>query len=147
MNTHINSLLTTLNNSHREINQKVLADIGLPSGQAQIVSVLWSRDGSTQADIARELDISAPTVSSLISKLELNKFLKCKKCKSDKRLVRVFLTKKGFNIRSLAEAKWQQIEEIILKDFSDTEKIMVMMLLEKIKNNLQTDISEILKDK
>lgn len=146
MQTHINNLLTTLNNSHREINQKVLADIGLPSGQAQILSVLWSRDGLSQADISKELGISAPTVSSLISKLESSKFLKCKKCKSDKRLVRVYLTKKGFDIRSEAEAKWRQIEEIILTDFSDTEKIMVMMLLEKIKNNLQTDISDIIKD-
>ncbi len=137
MKTNINNTLTKLTNAFRNINEKTLSDIGLHSGQAQILAVLWSRDGISQADIVRELSISPPTVNSLVSKLERSKFLKCRSCRNDKRLKRVYLTKKGFEVRDLAEEKWVEIEEVILKDFSDTEKVLILMLLEKIKNNLQ----------
>lgn len=135
----INSLLTKLSLIHREKAQKLLSEIGLPAGQYQILAVLWQRNGQSQAEIVREVGISAPTVNSLVSKLEKAKFVKCINCSKDKRLKRVHLTAKGFDIRADAEKQWQKLEEVILKDFTDTEKILILMLLEKIKNNLQTE--------
>ncbi|MGI8544990.1 MAG: MarR family winged helix-turn-helix transcriptional regulator [Aridibacter sp.] len=117
--------------------------VGLHSGQAQVLSTLWMNNGQSQAEISRQLEISPATVNSLVSKLESSKFIKCKECNKDKRLMRVFLTKKGLDIRSEIETQWETLESIILKDFSDTEKVLLLMLLEKVKNNLQTGVSTV----
>jgi DNA-binding MarR family transcriptional regulator len=142
MQNHINTLLSNISISYRTNTEMLMCDIGLHAGQAQILLALWGNDGLSQAEIVRELSISAPTVNSLVSKLEKSKFIKCKKCPKDKRLVRIFLTKKGADVRKEAYQQWQKLEEQIFVDFSDTEKIMAYMLLEKIKNNLQTDLAQ-----
>ena len=136
MNNSITSLITTFVNSYRSLNEKLLNETGVPPGQAQVLSVLWNHDGLSQSDIARSLDISPPSVNLLISKLEKSKFLMCKKCSKDKRIVRIFLTKKGKTIRADIEEKWTKAENILFETFSDTEKVLGMMVLEKMKNNL-----------
>lgn len=143
MQYHLHTILRKLAISHRTASEKFISEIGLHSGQSQILSTLWMRNGQTQAEISRMLDISPATVNTLVAKLEKSKFIKCKKCPKDKRLMRVHLTKKGIDIRSKIEEQWGKLEVLILKNFSDTEKVLVMMLLEKIKNNLQIDFSNI----
>lgn len=143
MQTHINTLLTKLTIAYRSNSESMMNEVGLHSGQAQILNVLWSRDGQSQAELRRELNISAPTVTSLVSKLEKAKFVKCKTCVNDRRIIRVYLTKKGSDIRDETRKQYEILEKNMLKDFSDTEKIMLMMLLEKLKKNLVDDDSEI----
>lgn len=143
MHYHLHKNLTKLAIEYRTVSEKFIEKIGLHSGQAQVLSTLWMNNGQSQAEISRQLEISPATVNSLVSKLESNKFIKCKECPKDKRLMRVFLTKKGLEIRSEIKTQWEKLESIILKDFSDTEKVLLLMLLEKVKNNLQTGVSTV----
>ena len=143
MQNQINTILSKLTISYRMMNEKLMSEIGLHAGQAQVLATLWARNGVSQADIVRELNISPPTVNSLVTKLRKAKFVKIKNCPKDKRLMRVYLTAKGSDIRNKAYEQWDKLETLILKDFSDTEKVLVLMLLEKTKNNLQTNLSEI----
>lgn len=133
----INSVLSRLTVGYRITSEKLMREIGLHAGQAQILSVLWKEDGLSQAEIVRELCISPPTVNSLVAKLNKSKFVTTKKCPRDKRLMRVHLTKKGKNIREKVEKQMKKLKNIVLSDFSDTEQVLVAMLLEKIRSNLQ----------
>ncbi len=142
MQYYLHNILTKLTIAHRNISEKYMSEVGLHSGQAQLLSTLWNGNGQSQAEISRLLNISPATVNTLVSKLENNKFVKCKECAKDKRLMRVYLTKKGSAIQKEIETQWEKLENLLLKDFSDTEKILIMMLLEKLKNNLQSGLSE-----
>ncbi len=138
MHNQLFTIVLKLTNSFRYLNEQKMCDVGLHSGQAQVLSVLWKEDGLSQAEIVRELNISPPTVNTLVNKLEKNRYVKLKKSRNDKRLVRVYLTKKGLSKRSETEKQWLEIEEEVLKNLSDTEKVLALMLLEKIKNSLQS---------
>ncbi len=139
MNNFSTSLISTFTASYRLLNEKLLNEVGMHPGQAQVLSVLWNNDGLSQSEIARELEISPPTVNLLVQKLEKSKFINSKKCKKDKRLMRVFLTKKGKGIRNDIELQWAKVEEKLFENFSDTEKVLGMMVIEKMKNNLQNE--------
>lgn len=143
MQNNVAQILLKFSNAYQQTYEKLINQVGLHTGQAQVLMVLWGRDGLSQAEISRLLDVSTPTVNLLVSKLQNKKFIKCKKCSKDKRLMRVYLTKKGLDVRDDAELQVKKIEDLILKDFSDTEKVLVLMLLEKIKKNLQTDFLDI----
>ena len=140
MLTQINTLLTKLSITYRDVTEKKLKAIGIHSGQAQVLSILWQTDGITQADLCRKLNVSSPTVNLLVNKIKNKKFVKCQKCPTDKRIQRIYLTDKGRKIRPKIEAQWLEIEEILLLDFSDTEKLLVMMLLEKMTKNIKTNL-------
>ena len=111
-------------------------EIGLHYSQISILNALWDDDGQSQAEFVRALKVSAPTVNKMITSLAKSNFVQCKKCKKDSRMVRVFLTKKGKDIRSQVREQWQKLEEMILQDFSETEKMLFSLLLEKLKKNL-----------
>lgn len=137
MNNSLTFLISTFVTSYRLLNENLLNEIGIYPGQAQVLSVLWNNDGISQSEISRALEVSSPTVNLLVKKLEKSKFVNSKKCKKDKRLMRVYLTKKGKNIRNDIERQWAKAEETLLENFSDTEKVLGMMVIEKMKNNLQ----------
>jgi DNA-binding MarR family transcriptional regulator len=132
----VSFVLSNISVLHRNKLEKLMDEIGLHASQVYVLNELWELDGQSQADIMKHLGVSAPTVTKMIGSLTNSSFIQTKKCKNDARLTRVFLTKKGKVIRPLVMAQMEKLEEIALKNFSDTEKILVPLLLEKLKNNL-----------
>lgn len=110
-------------------------EIGLHGGQVNVLNELWQNDGQSQAEIMKSLGVSAPTITKMISSLVNSSFIQTKKCKNDARITRVYLTKKGRVIEPLVLAQWEKLEQLALTNFSDTEKVLVVMLLEKLKTN------------
>ena len=130
--------LSNISVSYRNLLEKLMDEIGLHGGQVYILNELWENDGLSQADIMKSLAVSAPTITKMISSLVSASFVQTKKCKNDTRLTRVYLTKKGKVIQPLVLAQWAKLEDIALKNFSDTEKVLVSLLLEKLKNNFSS---------
>lgn len=122
--------------SHRNLVEKLMSEIGLHHGQITILNALWQMDGQSQSELATALKVSAPTVNKMIASLSKSEFVQTKKCRKDARSVRVFLTKKGQEIRLQVVEQWMKSEEILLKDFSETEKMLFSLQLEKLKKNL-----------
>lgn len=138
METGVNKLLTKLGIAHRVANEKAMCEIGLHAGQVQVLCSLWDRDGQSQAEIVRDLGVSPPTVNKMISRLEENEFITSKKCPKDRRLTRVFLSGKGRKIRKAVEKEWEKLESSLLTDLSDTERLVLPLLLRRINLSLQT---------
>ena len=130
--------LSNISVSYRNLLEKLMDEIGLHGGQVYVLNELWEHDGQSQAEIMKSLAVSAPTITKMISSLVSASFVQTKKCKNDARLTRVYLTKKGQVIHPLVLAQWAKLEEIALKNFSDTEKVLVSLLLEKLKNNFSS---------
>lgn len=136
LSTPVNRLLSEIAIFHRTSVEKMMDEIGIHGGQVSILSELWDHDGLSQADFVRQLGISPPTVHKMIARLEKGGFITNTKCPNDNRIMRAYLTDKGRDIRPQVEEQWKQLEERLLANFTDTEKILVPVLLEKLKGNL-----------
>lgn len=131
-------LLTQITNAFKDALDKHFKEIGLHGGQIFVLISLWQQDGRSQIDMAQKLNLSPPTINKMVKSLTENKFVKCQKCKTDGRLMRVFLTEKGYDCRSSVESQWQKLEAKVFAPLTDTEKLIFLQILEKLKANLMT---------
>lgn len=132
----VNYLFNQVFNAYRINLEKALRDIGLHSGQVFILISLWSEDGQRQNDIAKSLNLSSPTVNKMIKSLVDGNFLDIRKDESDGRATQIFLTQKGKEARSKVETLWQELEDDVYSNLTETEKIVLFQLLEKTLKNL-----------
>ena len=110
--------------------------LGLHSGQLFVLINLWENDGQSQIDLAKNLNLTPPTINKMVGSLQRNGFVQCRKCENDGRSVRLFLTEKGFQSKILVEEKWVEIEAFSFANLTDTEKLMLFQLFNKVKDNL-----------
>jgi len=79
--------------------------------QITLLEQIASHPGSGVQDIAQELNLTPPTVSVGVAKLEENGLVERKTNPSDKRSVQFFLTDEG-------ESRYQRLTEIRLRRFT-----------------------------
>ncbi|MCU1288392.1 MAG: transcriptional regulator, MarR family [Acidobacteria bacterium] len=132
----VNYLFNQVFNAYRINLEKALGAVGLHSGQIFILISLWSEDRQRQNVIAKNLNLSPPTVNIMIKNLVENGFVKLQKDESDGRATQVLLTKKGVEIRPEVEKIWQELEADIYSNLTETEKMILFQLLEKTLKNL-----------
>lgn len=113
--------------------EKIMSDIGLHAGQVFVLNSLWEIDGQSQAELVRSLQVSPPTIYNMIVRLVDAGFVETRKCEKDARLIRVYLTEKGSEIKPKFEEQWLKLEEKMFSEFSETERLMFSLLLKKIK--------------
>lgn len=118
--------------------EKKLIGFGLHYGQVFILISLWKDDGQSQNSIAQNLGISAPTVNKMIKNLVKEDFVKAIRNDKDARIVNIFLQKKSIEIRKNVEEIWQQIEDDISQNLTETEKLIFSQLLLKTHTSLLT---------
>jgi len=125
-------LLSKLTTAHRNLLEKYVQDIGLHSGQAFILLELWKKDKQRQVDLAEKLNLAAPTVNKILGGLLENDFVTRARYEDDARSTRIFLTKKGVDVREPLEEAWEELEQQTLGSLTDTEALMLKQLLQKL---------------
>lgn len=133
MKNLLSFLFTQITNNHRINLEKLMCEIGLHAGQVFVLNSLWENDGQSQADLVRSLQVSPPTINNMVARLDEAGFVEIKKCEKDGRLMRVYLTEKGSQIKPKVEEQWLKLEETMFSELSETEKLMFSLLLNKIK--------------
>ena len=128
----VNYMVADLCAVHRTGLEKHLNTAKVHSGQVFILFELWKKDGISQIDLSKNLNLSPPTINKLVKGLCENGYVNLKRSTDDARVVNVFLTKKGFEIKPEIEIIWNRLEENITKNFTQTEKLIFLQLLEKI---------------
>lgn len=128
-------LFSEVTNFYRNEFEKRLNEIGLHSGQVFVLQLLYLEDGQSQIDLAKKLNLSPPTINSMVKSLEKNSFVKSKKCKMDGRVMRVFLTTKATEFQETIREKWLQFDEDFFSSLTPTERLVLFQLLEKLKSD------------
>lgn len=113
--------------------EKSLSQIGLHAGQVFVLMSLWEKDGQSQAELVRDLYVTPPTVYHMVVRLADAGFVELRKCETDSRLTRVFLTDKGLSIKSEVEEQWSKLEEYMFSELTEPEKMMLALLLQKVR--------------
>lgn len=127
----INYKIADLSVVHRTELESNLSTIGIHSGQVFILFELWNQNGLSQIELANNLKLTAPTINRLVKGLKKSGFIYLKRSDSDGRIVNVFLTDKGKQVKTEVETVWQNLEMNITKHLTETEKLILLQLLEK----------------
>jgi MarR family transcriptional regulator, organic hydroperoxide resistance regulator len=120
-------------NIHKSTFERILRETEIHSGQIFILISLFENDGDSQKGLADKLNLSAPTVYNMVKSLTENGFVECQKCPDDGRSVRVFLTAKAKELSDILTAKWYEFDDSFSASLTDTEKLMLFQLLDKIR--------------
>lgn len=131
----ISFLLAQVTTGHKNRLEKKMNEIGLHSGQVFILFELWKEDGLSQIRLANNLNIAPPTVNKMLKGLADSGFVVCGRYEDDGRTTRAHLTDKGARIRELIEDQWLALEEETLSGLTETERLMLYLLLGKLREN------------
>ena len=112
-----------------------MSDWGLSSGEHVFLFYLYNNDGSSQDEISKNLEIDKGTTARAIKKLENKEFVYRVDDDKDKRIKRVFLTKKAFEIRKDLLKLSEKWKDTLVCGFDDKEIELMETLIKKLVNN------------
>ena len=111
----------------------------ISKGQPKILDYLVEHDGSIQKDIAKNCNIEAATVTSILSIMEKVGFVERRPNKDDTRIINVYLTEKGRRVQVNSQKVISQIERDCFSDFNEEEMKQLKNFFERMYNNLNKD--------
>lgn len=136
------SLGGTVSHAARLLTQ-ALADaqkgLALAPAQYRVLVELWQEERLTQHDLVKKLDIEQPTVGSTVNRMERDCLIQRQPHPHDGRSQIICLTEKAKKLKAPATHAAKEINERILSDFSDAEKIQLFEFLDRIIRGLKKD--------
>lgn len=118
---------------------RALQSSGLRLGQYQVLRHLWDDDGLTPREIADRLAVEMPTVTRTVQRMVRDGLVERQAHPDDARSVRIYLTKRGVDLRPrLAELIAEQTEHA-LRGFTPQERATFVDMLERIHENAKYD--------
>ena len=112
-------------------------EFDLNRSQASILFTLHQRSSMSQKDLAESLNMTPPSITSAIRKMEKDGYISRKQDESDQRVMRLALTEKGEsciqNVKKVAE----EMRELIFRGMSPEEIMLFRRLLIQINDDLE----------
>jgi MarR family transcriptional regulator, organic hydroperoxide resistance regulator len=141
MNAH-GDVIRALGNAVRTIRARVdraLQNSGLRLGQYQVLRHLWDEDGLTPREIADRLDVEMPTVTRTVQRMVRDGLVLRRAHPADARSVRIYLTKRGTELRPALDEIVDAQTEQALRGFSPQERSEFAAFLERLAENSRED--------
>ena len=113
-----------------------LDTIQMHVGQEMILSRLWIKEGLTHSELAKQLFVSAPTITNTLKRMVKAGLVERRQDSKDQRISRVYLTEAGRQIRSSVEAVWFELDKQAFSGFSLEERMLFRHFLMQLQENL-----------
>lgn len=113
-----------------------MAKLQLHPGQVPMLRLLRMNEGLSQKEIAGKLNIKPPTVNVSVQRMEKAGLVDRRTDGKDQRITRIYLTEKGREIDNKIAAVMDVNEEIITKNFTESELCLLKRMLQQIRENL-----------
>jgi DNA-binding MarR family transcriptional regulator len=111
-------------------------DLGLHAAQGQVLHLLEWGDGVSQRELTRMMNVAAPTVSGILTRMEVKGLVERRIDAADERVTRVFLTRKGRGKGEAARASVQRVEQALIAGLSRAQLRSAHRLLRRLRENL-----------
>lgn len=134
MDETVSYLLAKVTTAFRNSLERHMGEIGLHGGQVFVLFELWKKDGLRQIDLAKQLDLSPPTVNKMLKGLIDVNLVTRSRLDDDARSTRIFLTDQGVAMREEVETQWHELEETCLTGLTEAERLILFELLNKLRN-------------
>lgn len=105
-------------------------------GQPKVLDYLKDHDGASQRDIVKGCHIEAPTLTSILNRMEQAGLVERRMLNNNRRSLYTYMTEEGKKYQQRIETEFEQIEQIAFKNFSEEELSAFMSSFEKIYSNL-----------
>lgn len=114
-----------------------LAQMELTAAQGHIMGFLAHRDQPPcSRDIEEAFELSHPTVSGLLSRLEKKGFIEFRADEEDRRCKRIYILEKGHQCNALIHQTIEDNEQRMVKDFTPEEREHFFVFLERAIANM-----------
>jgi DNA-binding MarR family transcriptional regulator len=133
-------LLAQVSQIFRSVSDSFTDQVDIPRGQAGLLCVVAKQDGLTQSEIADQLSVQGATVTNMLQRLEEAGLVKRVRDSEDNRLVRVYLTEAGRQKESSINEQFGSMQELIFKDISEEERVLLRRWLQQIVMNISEEI-------
>jgi MarR family transcriptional regulator, transcriptional regulator for hemolysin len=94
-------------------------------------------EGTIQSDLARELEVGKVTIGGLIDRLEASGIVERRTDAEDRRIRRVFITAKGYDVIEQMQSIGRELNKIIMKDITLDQIHLAEEVLHDMKVNLR----------
>lgn len=101
-----------------------------------------AEEGMIQTELARILDMGKVSVGGLIDRLENSGLVYRQSDKVDRRVKRIFITEKGYEILEHIGKVGERLDNILCADISDAELEVATDVIRRIKANVRQALLE-----
>ncbi len=126
----------------RRVVDRVLKPLGVTRSQWWVLAFLSRADGMSQVALADELDLGKVALGQLIDRLEKTGFVSRRPDEVDKRVKRVFLTKRSQALIARIRDSVSVTEKQILERIDETDLKATVSALRAMKENLLAMIED-----
>ena len=133
----LGSLFAHVRHMHHHRAVAMFERLGLLFGQPPVLFALWHQDGQTQTELSKRMHRTPATVTSTLNRMEKDGWVERRPDSQDHRMQRVYLTQRGRDIRSEAEAEMKKLDEETFSGFDDVERSLLKRLLLQMEANLK----------
>ncbi len=136
MRRHIGFLLKQANLLHQMQLNQIFKEFDLTASQTFSLIYLFEAKRAqkevNQKDIEREMDVSNPTVTGILNRVEHKCLIERVECPSDARVRNIVVTEKALEIDKQLQIKFREAEEELIASLSEKEADELQRLLKKI---------------
>ncbi len=129
-----------LGHAHRRLVESRLQAIGLHRGQPPLLFALSNHDGLSNAELAQLLNVTPPTISNMVRRMQKSGFVDKRRDRRDERTTRVYLTEQGRTATIEMAQVIMEVNDIINRGLTPDEQQRLMSALELITRNIEDAI-------
>ena len=119
-----------------------LQEFGLYHAQGMILFHLWQEDGVAQNILAQALNITPPTATNTLQRMERNGWVRRRRDKTDQRIVRVYLTEKAGALHEEVRNTFRELDQELTAVLSENERNILVASLLKVRHHLAIQVPD-----
>ena len=125
--------------AHRTVHaaRDMYQEFDLNWSQASVLFALYRKDSISQKELAAKLNVTAPSITSAIQKMERDGYIDREADRKDQRVMRLSLTEKGKSCIQSVKDVTERMENILLEGMSLEEKLLFRRLMLQTNENLK----------
>lgn len=118
---HFGFLLSHVALAHRNMVGQKMRVLGLHRGQPPVLFTLEEHEGMSNSEMAEFLNVTPATLTNKIKRMEKAGLVIRKRDPDDERISRIYMTEKGRGHINQVKVSMGEIENVLLKGFSEVE--------------------------
>ena len=137
LQTHYGPLFRILHSCSAQAITRALEEMDLTAAQGRIMGYLaHSKQAPCARDIEEVFQLTHPTVSGLLSRLEKKGFIEFRPDEKDRRCKRIYMLPKGIECNETIYQIIQQTERQVVEDFTQEEQTQFADFLKRAISNM-----------
>ena len=113
-----------------------LSEYNITSSQYSVLEILGKYNGISLSELGKLLYFDNPTITGIINRMARAKLLRRNRDRNDRRVIKVYLTPKGWDLQSKLPIIAENVNEEAVESFNDSEKQVFLDLLKCLNNSL-----------